>query len=77
MKLLHLFLLFSGVLMTLVASALWASAGFPFRVDELSTLLAGTKPWHLEKDSYLIFVVVGLALAGYSVIELHLRRWEK
>lgn len=77
MKLLYVILLAVGVVTSLVGSVLWAKAGFPFRAGELSTLLAGTKPWHLEKDSYLIFVVFGLALAGYSAIELHLKRWEK
>lgn len=56
---------------------LWAQAGFPFNVGELSTTLFGTKPWHLGKESYFFFVVLGGFIAAYAAFELNLKRWEK
>ena len=64
-----------GVFMS--GTGLWVNAGLPFNLGELSTMLFGTKPWHLEKESYFFLVILGIFITGYAAFELHLKRWEK
>lgn len=77
MKLLYQLLLLVGLAASVVGAVLWAKAGFPITFGELSTALFGTKPWHMNKDSGLFLMVLGLVLAGYCAIEINHKRWEK
>ena len=76
-KYIYIGLLIIGGILTTVNIVLWAKAGFPFYFSELPVTLFANKPWHIEKDSYLFFVVLGLFISIYAIIELSLKRWEK
>lgn len=53
--------------------ARWVALGLAVDVDSLTTA-AGKKPWSLDKDSPLIFLVLGAALVLYTAFELFRRR---
>lgn len=77
MKLIYQVMFVIGMVLFVAGTILWAQAGFPINVGELSTTLFGTKPWHLGKESYFVFVVLGAFIAAYAAFELKLKRWEK
>lgn len=77
MKLFYQLLFLVGLVFFAVGAGLWATAGFPITLGELSTALTGLRPWQINKDSGFFLMVLGLALAGYCAIEIHHKRWEK
>ena len=77
MKNFYLLLLLIGLALTLFGAINWGRAGFPMHLGDLSTMLAGTKPRHLDKDSYFFVVVLGAIIVGYSLLELRIKRWKK
>ena len=77
MKIFHIILFILGLILTAYGIMLWSSSGFSFNIKDISSMFFGTRPWHLEKDSYLVFLVLGLSVIAYSSFELHLKRWEK
>lgn len=54
----------------------WAKTGFPVSIDEVFSLLLGQRPWHIDKDSSLYVMTIGLLVVIYCAIELQLKRWE-
>jgi|GEM_PF-4136270 len=77
MKILLIILFATGLGLFATYTVLWAIHGFPFNFHDMWLSLTGDKPWHLKKDSYFFFMVLGVFLALYSLIELQHRRWEK
>ena len=76
-KLLYIILFVVGITVAAYGAINWGIAGFPFSFSELSTSLFGTKPWHLDKDSFFFFVVLGVFISAYALFELNLKRWQK
>ena len=77
MKLIYQTLFILGIGISGVGVVFWVKAGFPFNIGELSTILFGTKPFHLGKESYFFLMVLGVFIAVYSAFELNLKRWQK
>lgn len=77
MKLIHQSIFTVGIVLLTIGLYQWGKAGFPIELGNISTMLFGTKPWNLSKDSYFFFVVLGVVMVTYSAIELHLKRWER
>jgi len=76
MKSLYQLLFLVGLALTVTGGFLWAKAGFPLSIGEFSTIMLGTKPWNLGKDSYIFLIVLGIFIAMYAAIELNLKRWQ-
>lgn len=76
MKSLYQFLFMVGLALTVAGVVLWVKAGLPLRIDEISTIIFGTRPWNLGKDSYFFLIILGVFVAMYSAIELNLKRWQ-
>ena len=77
MKLVYQTLFILGLAISITGVVFWVKAGFPFTFGELSTILFGTKPFHLGKESYFFIIVLGVLITAFSVIELSHKRWEK
>jgi hypothetical protein len=77
MKQIHQITFTIGIIVLFVGLYQWINAGFPIELKNISTMVFGTKPWNLSKDSYFFFIVLGSALAAYSAIELNLKRWDR
>jgi len=76
-KTFYIFLFVTGIILTIYSSINWGLAGFPFSISELSMSIFGTRPWHLEKDSYFLFIILGLFVSAYALFEINLKRWEQ
>ena len=77
MKLTYQIIFLTGTAIFIYGLVFWAKSGFSVDLSNLSTMLFGTRPWNIDKDSGLFLVIIGTALSAYGAIELNLKRWER
>jgi hypothetical protein len=77
MNLLYQFTFVVGILIAIAGAVPWAKAGFPVGFNDVSAAFFGGTHWHLNKESCIFIVFVGLMISAYSAIELNLKRWQR